>query len=376
MGLSNELISQFAKVTNDKKVSRIDEVTLYGAVVKCDDTVYVKFDGSEELTPVTTVTEKDEDGNIVNFKYGAASVKTGDRVSVVLKNHSATITGNLTDPPMGRAEVKVGEDSIVAKVGEDVKVQIDAMGVRIDNFESNVNLTVNNMGVQINGLATFTNTTSQKVDDLSSGLSNGTTTIDGGCIKTGLIDAKRISLKGLITYQYSVDGSDDSWHYPVADGDMYRRESIDGGTTWGDPYQFVGKNGQNGKDGQDGQDGSDADVPSYIKLRGIDFTDITNNYIKSPKIYGGEFYGNEFNVISDGSGEASFSLYGELDSKQYHFLKISYYDGGGPIPYVNIFSPDGAALNIGSTSGYSIIYFGGRVDFSSATVTGLTATFA
>lgn len=189
MSLSNELISQFAKITNDKKTSRIDEVTLYGEVVKCDDSICVRFDGSEELTPVTTIAEKDEEGNITNFKYGAASVKTGDRVSVALKNHSATITGNLTDPPMGRAEVKVNDDSIVATVDDKVKVQIDAIGVRIDNFESGVNLSLNNMGVQINGLTTITN-----------GLSNGTTTIDGACIKTGTIDANRLNLTGAIAF--------------------------------------------------------------------------------------------------------------------------------------------------------------------------------
>lgn len=189
MSLSNELISQFAKITNDKKTSRIDEVTLYGEVVKCDDSICVRFDGSEELTPVTTIAEKDDKGNIINFKYGAASVKTGDRVSVALKNHSATITGNLTDPPMGRAEVKVNDDSIVATVGDKVKVQIDAMGVRMDNFESGVNLSLNNMGVQINGLTTITN-----------GLSNGTTTIDGACIKTGTIDANRLNLTGAIAF--------------------------------------------------------------------------------------------------------------------------------------------------------------------------------
>lgn len=189
MSLSNELISQFAKITNDKKTSRIDEVTLYGEVVKCDYSICVKFDGSEELTPVTTIAEKDEKGNITNFKYGAASVKTGDRVSVALKNHSATITGNLTDPPMGRAEVKVNDDSIVATVDDKVKVQIDAMGVRMDNFESGVNLSLNNMGVQINGLTTITN-----------GLSNGTTTIDGACIKTGTVDANRLNLTGAIAF--------------------------------------------------------------------------------------------------------------------------------------------------------------------------------
>lgn len=175
MGLSTELISQFAKITNDQKKSRIDEATLYGEVVQCDDSICVRFDGSEQLTPVTTITEKDEKGNITNFKYGAASVKTGDRVSVSLKNHSATITGNLSDPPMGRAEIVTTEDSILAKVDGKVKLEIDALGVKID------------------GLTTFTNS-------LADGLENGTTTINGGCIKTGTIDAQYLNLTGAIKF--------------------------------------------------------------------------------------------------------------------------------------------------------------------------------
>ena len=171
MGLSTELISQFAKITNDQKKSRIDEATLYGEVIQNDDSICVKFDGSEQLTPVTTIAEKDEEGNITNFKYGAASVKTGDRVSVSLKNHSATITGNLSDPPMGRAEVVETEDSILLKVDDKIKVQVDAIGVKID------------------GLLEITN-----------GLENGTTTIDGACIKTGKIDAQYLNLTGAITF--------------------------------------------------------------------------------------------------------------------------------------------------------------------------------
>lgn len=171
MGLSTELISQFAKITNDQKKSRIDEATLYGEVIQSDDSICVKFDGSEQLTPVTTIAEKDEEGNITNFKYGAASVKTGDRVSVSLKNHSATITGNLSDPPMGRAEVVETEDSILLKVDDKIKVQVDAIGVKID------------------GLLEITN-----------GLENGTTTIDGACIKTGKIDAQYLNLIGAITF--------------------------------------------------------------------------------------------------------------------------------------------------------------------------------
>lgn len=180
MGLSTELISQFAKITNDQKKSRIDEATLYGEVIQCDDSICVRFDGSEQLTPVTTITEKDEEGNITNFKYGAASVKTGDRVSVSLKNHSATITGNLSDPPMGRAEVVTTEDSILVKVDDKVKMQIDALGVKID------------------GLVKIAN-----------GLENGTTTIDGACIKTGKIEADRLNLTGAITFGDLDSGAQD-----------------------------------------------------------------------------------------------------------------------------------------------------------------------
>ena len=163
MSLSSELISQFAKITNDEKPKKIEEVTLYGEVFELEDMICVKFDGSEELTPVTTIAEKDEEGNSINFKYGAASVKSGDRVSVSLKNHSATITGNLSDPPAGRAEFKVNLDSIVATVDQ-TKMTIDAMGVKFE------------------------------------GLEDGTTLINGGCIKTGTIDAQYLNLTGAIKF--------------------------------------------------------------------------------------------------------------------------------------------------------------------------------
>lgn len=333
MGLSADLISQFAKITNDQKTSKIDEVTLYGEVVEFEDRICVKFDGSSEITPVTTISDVDEDGNATNYRYGSASVSAGDRVSVRLKNHSATITGNLSDPSMGKAEFVVAEDYILAKVDQ-------------------VSLKVTGLGVEFEGLA------------------DGTTVIDGGCIKTGTIDAQRISLKGLLVYEYSVDGVND-WHYPVASGDVYRRESIDGGETWGEPYQFVGKDGQNGKDGSDG---SDARVPSYVELKGLDFTDISSSYIKSPSIYGGEFYGTEFNVISDGVS-GSFNLYGDYGGKQYHMFRVSYYAGDGA--YVYLDSPASAHIYMNSTTTFGgNVTFSGKVYFDQATVSGLTATFA
>ena len=328
MGLSDELVSQFAKITNDQKVSRIDEVTLYGEVVKCDDSVYVKFDGSDELTPVTTVTEKDENGNIVNFKYGAASVKTGDRVSVVLKNHSATITGNLSDPPMGRAEVKINDDSIVAKVGEDVKVQIDALGVKIT------------------GLTEFNN-----------GLANGTTSIDGGCIKTGTIDAKRINLKGSMFFQYSVDGTSD-WHETQTSADIYRRETFDGGETWGEPYQFIGKNGQNGSDG------SDANVPDYIRGTHIDGDRVESFYLKGNKIEA------VIPKAAQSDEECGFILTSSFGDQSMRYLRIYALDSLAP--YTVFEHPAGGYANWR----FNRTTFEGYVDFSLATVEGITATFA
>ena len=85
MGLSTELISQFAKITNDQKKSRIDEATLYGEVVQCDDSICVRFDGSEQLTRSPPSPRRTRTATSQISKYGAASVKTGDRVSVSLK---------------------------------------------------------------------------------------------------------------------------------------------------------------------------------------------------------------------------------------------------------------------------------------------------
>ena len=331
MGLSDELVSQFAKITNDQKVSRIDEVTLYGEVVKCDDSVYVKFDGSDELTPVTTVTEKDESGNIINFKYGAASVKTGDRVSVVLKNHSATITGNLSDPPMGRAEVKINDDSIVATVGEKVKVQIDSIGVKI------------------NGLTEFNN-----------GLVNGTTSIDGGCIKTGTIDAKRIKLKGSMFYQYSEDGVN-NWHEEQTSSDIYRRETFDGGETWGEPYQFIGLNGKNG---QDGSDGSDANVPDYIRGTYIDGDRVESFYLKGNKIEA------VIPKAAQSDEECGFILTSSFGNQSMRYLRIYALDSLAP--YTVFEHPAGGYANWK----FNRTIFEGYVDFSLATVEGITATFA
>lgn len=106
MGLSNDLISQFAKITKDEK-SKNNETTLYGTAVKVDDKIYAKLDGSDRLTPISTTAE----------------VKEGERITVRIKNHSATITGNLSSPA-----ARVDDSS-------ELNAKVDELGNTISEFE-------------------------------------------------------------------------------------------------------------------------------------------------------------------------------------------------------------------------------------------------
>lgn len=89
MKLSNDLISQFVKNTADKDTTK-KETTVYGTVVKQGSNIFAKLDGSELLTPVSSTTV----------------VKNGERVTVMIKNHTAVITGNISSPSAQDSDVK------------------------------------------------------------------------------------------------------------------------------------------------------------------------------------------------------------------------------------------------------------------------------
>lgn len=84
MALSNDLVMQFARVTNTNKKTS-SESTVYGTAVSYDGEMYVRVDGSDLLTPVEST----------------VAMKPGERVTVLIKNHSAIVTGNITDPSAG-----------------------------------------------------------------------------------------------------------------------------------------------------------------------------------------------------------------------------------------------------------------------------------
>lgn len=89
MSLSNDLISQFVKATQDPQKPEKD-VVIYGTIKKEGNRDYVKLDGADLLTPVTSTTV----------------LKQDDRVTVMIKNHTAVVTGNITSPSAQNADVQ------------------------------------------------------------------------------------------------------------------------------------------------------------------------------------------------------------------------------------------------------------------------------
>ena len=96
MSLSNDVISQFAKTVNGKNKEKT-ESTVYGTVAIYGGQRYVKMDGSDLLTPCDTTVSANE----------------GERVTVLVKNHTATINGNLSSPSARTGDVEVVREQVL-----------------------------------------------------------------------------------------------------------------------------------------------------------------------------------------------------------------------------------------------------------------------
>lgn len=131
MNLPIDLISKFVKITNDNTETK-KESTVYGTARIYEGATYVQLDGStsELLTPVSTT----------------ADVKDGERVTVLIKNHTATITGNLSSPAARVEDVEnLGYDIVECDIlitGKADAKDLDAESARIDALEAN-NVTIN-----------------------------------------------------------------------------------------------------------------------------------------------------------------------------------------------------------------------------------------
>ena len=114
--LSRNIIKRYVQVASPEKITSNSE-TVYGTVVNEGETLYVKIDGSDILTPVSSTID----------------IKANDRVLVLVKNHEATVIGSPSSPTARLEELnKLGGkvtklDTVVAdKVGTGELVAIQA----------------------------------------------------------------------------------------------------------------------------------------------------------------------------------------------------------------------------------------------------------
>ena len=120
MALSYELASLFAKATKDKTPKSTESV-VYGTAVEQG---VVQLDGSDVLTPV----------------FSTVKMEAGERVIVSIKNHTATVTGNLTTHP-ARSDALDGLEDAIDQISEFEiiiadKVSVDQLNAVIANVDS------------------------------------------------------------------------------------------------------------------------------------------------------------------------------------------------------------------------------------------------
>ena len=108
MALSQDLINQFVKLTDREEKPK--EVTVNGTYKTINGEEYVQIDGSEIWTPVTSTVE----------------AETGERVKVMIKNHTATVTGNISSP------------SARSKSVQDLKDKVDEQGNTIKQLDNTI----------------------------------------------------------------------------------------------------------------------------------------------------------------------------------------------------------------------------------------------
>lgn len=313
MNLSSDLLTDFAKTVNGGKKTN-NEVTVLGVVTTIVDVdgdgdekvYYVKLDGSEVETPVSTT----------------ADVKAGERVTVLVKDHSAFISGNLKSPAARVADVKATQDNVD-------NLSLNAMTSNEAN-RSFIKLDFSNLAdgsIPPDKIkdASITSAKLVKVDDLAK-LGDS---LDGSIIKDESITPDKIKIDHLSQFGAMLNGS---FIVPgsiasdrLADGSVTREKLADFGDrvlwagTWNcDSYESVTlmeyvSDQMNGVvlvfseyDGNEALDSSFHTyfIPKYTVYAhtGVDYVipllsgDLSYSAVKRLTVYDDEIYGDGINV--------------------------------------------------------------------------------
>ena len=104
MELSDTLLRQFAQVINEPVTqANPNGVQVEGTAKLYNNTIYVQLDGSDQLTPVVSST---------------AGMKDGDRVTVLIKDHTAKVTGNVSSPSASQGDVEDVKQEVADTIAE------------------------------------------------------------------------------------------------------------------------------------------------------------------------------------------------------------------------------------------------------------------
>lgn len=177
MSLDKKVIKDFVAAVNKKDETKTPTI-LTGTVHREGGTVSVKIDGSESLTPVSTV----------------INVEDGERVTLTIENHKAMITGNLSSPAARTKEVEGLKEVVADKVDtaqfKAIKAEVGEISGDVANFKETTTekLTAQDAKIKkIDGdVASFKETTTEKFKANEASIED---------LKTGKLSAKDADLK-------------------------------------------------------------------------------------------------------------------------------------------------------------------------------------
>ena len=208
MPLSSELVSQFAKLASNKPKEE-KESTVYGTTVIQNGNKYVRLDGSELLTPASFTT----------------NIADGERVTVLIKNHMAIVTGNITSPAARTSEVEEVGDKVDAAeaavkdlTADNLKVnqRLEAQEGSIKNLSADnvtINRTLSAQEASIGNLKAENATISGKLKAAEGNISNlhatkaNVTDLEATNASIEKLDADKANIEDLIATYANIDFS-------------------------------------------------------------------------------------------------------------------------------------------------------------------------
>lgn len=279
MELNNDLITQFAKITkfNPGKSA----TTVRGTIQKADDEnarPYLVIDGAEEgsKTPVDTVVE----------------VADGDRVIATVKDHSVIVTGNKTNPAIGKKTAD-GLRSEITQTASEIRAEV---ADEVSGLNSTITQTASEIRTEV----------ADEVSGLNSKITQTANTINQRIDNLNAVDGEEFT-----EFKQTVEGfyfTDEDGTVYIDGGSVYAKNlNLTGSIVWDDFDEGVQDEIEKVAKGAAG----DAQVvlPDYIKSTYIDFTTV-----KSPYIIGGYLYA----VGTDPGDTATFTTMDENGFYLYH----------------------------------------------------------